>query len=54
MNDELLELMSDDDWIIENEDCDHGGIECEPDECVCRCGECSDLRMDAENEIEGT
>jgi len=39
-----------DEYNEDNEDCEHYGIECEPEECTCTCGDCDDARLDYENE----
>lgn len=33
-------------------ECEHGGIECEPDDCECGCKPCLDARLDYENELD--
>jgi hypothetical protein len=37
---------------VQESDCVHDGIECEPDDCRCYCDECSDARLDYENEVQ--
>lgn len=40
-------MISPDDYV-----CDHDGVECEPEYCVCSCTDCKNAKLDLENEIE--